>query len=119
MQALNIYYVPETFEWFKSMNVFTGVHFVTWPKFLDSRIWSGEARLEIKEKLESYLKKQDELNGLQLNVGNSLRDVIRFFNASKQHDNDKWNKFLEYNKTLDGVRNETFEKFEFLKKWMK
>ena len=119
VQALNIYYVPETFEWFKSMNVFTGVHFVTWPKFLDSRIWSGEARLEIKEKLESYLKKQDELNGLQLNVGNSLRDVIRFFNASKQHDNDKWNKFLEYNKTLDGVRNETFEKFEFLKKWMK
>lgn len=119
VQALNIYYVPETFEWFKSMNVFTGVHFVTWPKFLDSRIWSGEARLEIKEKLESYLQHQGELTGLQLNVGNSIRDVVRFFNASEQFSNDKWNKFLEYNKTLDGARNETFEKFEFLKKWMK
>ena len=119
VQALNIYYVPETFEWFKSMNVFTGVHFVTWPKFLDSRIWTGEARQEIKEKLESYLKNQDELIGLQLNVGNSIRDVVRFFNASEQHDNNKWNKFLEYNKTLDGARDETFEKFEFLKKWMK
>ena len=119
VQALNIYYVPETFEWFKSMNVFTGVHFVTWPKFLDSRIWTGEARQEIKEKLKSYLKHQDELIGLQLNVGNSIRDVVKFFNASEQHDNDKWNKFLEYNKTLDGARDETFEKFEFLKKWMK
>jgi len=119
VQALNIYYAPETFEWFKSMNVFTGVHFVTWPKFLDSRIWTGDARLEIKEKLESYLKTQNELIGLQLNVGNSIRDIVRFFNASEQFDNDKWNKFLEYNKTLDVARNETFEKFEFLKKWMK
>jgi hypothetical protein len=101
------------------MKVFTGVHFVTWPKFLDSRIWTGEARQEIKVKLESYLKHQDNLNGLQLNVGNSIRDVVRFFNGSEQYDNTKWNKFLEYNKTLDGARDETFEKFEFLKKWMK
>lgn len=119
VQALNIYYTPETFEWFKSMNVFTGVHFVTFPKFLDSRIWAKEARKEIQEKLENYLMTQNNLVGLQLNVGNSIRDVVRFFNASNFYNDEIWNKFLEYNKTLDLARNETFEKFEFLQKWMK
>lgn len=119
VQALNIYYAPEAFEWFKSMNVFTGVHFVTWPKFLDSRIWTGEARQEIKEKLENYLTHQDNLVGRQLNVGNSIRDIVRFFNANNLHNIEVWNKFLDYNKTLDLARNETFEKFEFLNKWMK
>jgi MoaA/NifB/PqqE/SkfB family radical SAM enzyme len=118
VQALNIYYAPETFEWFKSMNVSTGVHFVTWPNFLDSRIWTGEARQEIKEKIEKYLTRQDNHVGIQLNVGNSIKDIVRFFNAANKFDDTQWNKFLEYNKTLDVARNETFEKFEFLKKWM-
>ena len=101
------------------MNVSTGVHFVTWPNFLDSRIWTGEARQEIKEKIEKYLTRQDNHVGIQLNVGNSIKDIVRFFNAANKFDDTQWNKFLEYNKTLDVARNETFEKFEFLQKWMK
>lgn len=119
VQALNIYYVPEALEWFKSMRMFAGVHFVTWPEFLDARLWTGDARQEIKEKLGNYLTHQDNLVGLQLNVGNSIRDIVRFFNAADKFDEINWNKFLEYNRTLDTARNETFEKFEFLKKWMK
>jgi radical SAM protein with 4Fe4S-binding SPASM domain len=119
VQALNIYYVPETFEWFKSMGVPTGVHFVTWPSFLDSRIWTGAARQEIKEKLELYLQNQDTVISKQLNVNNSIRDIVRFFNGAETANDEQWNKFLEYNKTLDSARNETFEKFEFLQKWMK
>ena len=119
VQALNIYYVPETFEWFKRMMVPTGVHFVTWPSFLDSRIWTGAARQEIKEKLELYLQNQDTPISKELNVGNSIRDIVRFFNGEEITNDGQWNKFLEYNKTLDSARNETFEKFEFLQKWMK
>jgi sulfatase maturation enzyme AslB (radical SAM superfamily) len=119
VQALNIYYVPETFEWFKSMGVSTGVHFVTWPNFLDGRIWTGEARQEIKEKLELYLQDQDTPISKRLNVENSINDIVKFFNGTETFNDSNWSKFLEYNKTLDTARNETFKKFEFLQKWMK
>ena len=117
VQALNVYHVPETMDWFKRLNVhFTGVHFVDWPEHLDARIWIGEPRNLIKAKLADYLKKYSTND---MNIRNSVRNVLKYFDGSTTHTDEQWGKFLEWNAILDESRNESFSKFEFLKTWMK
>ena len=117
VQALNVYHVPETMDWFKRLNVhFTGVHFVDWPEHLDARIWIGEPRNLIKAKLADYLKKYSTND---MNIRNSVRNVLKYFDGSTTHTDEQWGKFLEWNAILDESRNESFSKCEFLKTWMK
>lgn len=119
VQALNIYYVPEAFEWFRRMKVFAGVHFVTWPSFLDCRIWTGVPRQQILEKLQQYRHLNGMRTGIVYNINTSISDVYNFFNGKDMHDAVLWNKFINYNKILDESRNESSSKFPFLETWMK
>jgi hypothetical protein len=119
VQALNVYYVPEAFEWFRKMKVHVGVHFVTWPYFLDCRIWTGVARHQIKEKLEQYKTISQMRTGIVYNVTPSISDVINFFSGQEMHTDELWHKFIDYNKILDEARNESSTKFPFLETWMK
>lgn len=118
VQALNIYYVPETLDWFKKMKVQSGVHFVTFPEFLDARIWNSLAREEIKQKLNDFLDKKHAMSDKSNDVI-VLKQVINFFNGKCTYSEKNWKKFIEYNNILDLARNETSNEFEFLKKWMK
>jgi len=115
VQSLNIYYIPELFEWIKK-NHFDSIdhHFVTWPHFLDCRIWTGNAREEITAKLESYTAAQTDPN-----IRHVVENILTFFTSSEQYTDEKWDKFIEYNRTLDEARNQSFEDYQFFKTYMK
>ena len=116
IQALNIYYVPEAMEWFRSLDISTDMHFVTWPAHLDARIWTGTARQQIIQKLSSYI---DNLQNNDYNIKAITQNILNYFSASDLYTQEKFSKFIEWNTILDGTRNESYESFEFLKQNMK
>ena len=115
VQALNVYYVPEALEWFRDLQIDTDMHFVTWPAHLDARIWTGQAREKIIEKLTKYI------NGLTDNqyfIRDTAQNVLNYFINDNLYTTEKFNKFVEWNKILDNRRNESFNDFEFLRDYM-
>ena len=116
VQALNIFYVPEALEWFRKMDLpNTDLHFVTWPNHLDARIWTGNAREDIKNKIEKYIQ---TLQDNTKNIKTVAQNILNFFNSEDLYNEDKWNKFIEWNKILDKSRNEDYNNFTFLRKYM-
>ena len=116
VQALNIFYIPETLEWFRSMKVDnTDMHFVHWPDHLDARLWTGEAREKIIEKLSLYI---DSLKTDEMKIKTTAINVLNYFKAEDVYTQDKWNKFIEWNTILDESRKESFNDFEFLQEYM-
>lgn len=116
VQALNIYYVPEALEWFKKMELHTDQHFVTWPNHLDARIWQGEARQLIVDKLTLYI---DSLDNNDFNCKRTANDILKFFSANEMYTENKFWKFVEWNKILNNTRKESHEDFDFLKEYMR
>lgn len=113
-QALNIMYLPEIIEWALSQGINdVGYHFVNTPDFMDCRIWTGEARDEIVEKLTSYMKNctSDKAKSL-------TRNVLKYFKGNDLHTEIRWNNFIEFNKILDQKRNQSITDFEFLRRYM-
>lgn len=116
VQALNIFDMPNVFEWFRKIDFYnTDIHYVTYPDFLDCRIWSGTARKEIINTLSKY---NDTLVHDLSNIKHNIEDIIRFFQSQELHTQERWDKFVNYNKTLDKLRNETYKDFDFLKRHM-
>jgi hypothetical protein len=115
MQALNIFYLPEILDWMQ-LQPFDGIdyHFVTFPQFLDCRIWTGDARKEIEDKLVAY--KNNQPAGVVYNV---VDNVLKFFQSKETYTPELWDKFIEYNATLDTARDEDSNEFNFFKRYMK
>ncbi len=115
IQALNIYYLPELFEWIKQNN-FKQVdhHFVTFPKFLDCRIWTGRARMEIDAKLQNYYENQTDER-----TRNVLDNILTFFRSAEMYEDQKWDDFLEYNRILDDARDQNYKDYAFFREYMK
>lgn len=98
LSAWNIFYVPETFNYFKSLGIKKhDYHFVTFPEFLDCRIFTGERRKEISEKLTS------------------CPDIKSYFDNTQMYTKEKWQKFLEYTNILDQSRETSIYDFDFFK----
>ena len=120
ISALNIFYIPEALEWFKDMNVHrTHIHFVTFPKFLDCRLWKDKPRLLIKNKLFNYKEKvlnKELYESKRIDI--TITDAYNFFTSKETHDDDLWDKFIEYNKILDQSRNQSYKDFDFLREYM-
>ena len=121
VQALNIFYVPEALEWFRSMNLVTNMHFVTWPDHLDARIWTGEARQAIIDKISSYINqcKEKGFNEDFGSVGHTAKEILNYFSDTEKYTPEKFNKFVEWNTILNGTRKQSHHEFEFLKEYMK
>jgi sulfatase maturation enzyme AslB (radical SAM superfamily) len=116
VQALNIYYIPEALEWFREMKLpTTDMHFVTWPEHLDARIWTGEARNKIINKLQHYI---DSLKDNSNQIKSTAQNVLNYFSQTETYTDEKWNKFKEWNKVLDESRGESFNDYDFLQEFM-
>jgi sulfatase maturation enzyme AslB (radical SAM superfamily) len=115
VQALNIYYVPESLEWFRELQIDTDMHFVTWPAHLDARIWDGTAREKIIEKLKNYIT---SLPDNQYYIRETAQNTLNYFIKDNLYTTEKFKKFIEWNKILDKRRNESFDNFEFLRDYM-
>ena len=105
LSAWNIFYVPETFEYFKSLGIKKyDYHFVTFPEFLDCRIWNDKARTAIDKKLDTAC--------------NKTQNIRRYFNNTNKYSDKKFATFIEYTKVLDESRDTTYTNFDFLKEWI-
>jgi len=105
LSAWNIFYVPETFEYFKSLGLKKyDYHFVTFPEFLDCRIWNGEARNVIDKKLNTECDK--------------TQSIRRYFSNTNKYSDNKFATFVEYTKALDESRGTNYMNFDFLRKWI-
>ena len=116
VQALNIFYVPEALEWFRKLGVRNAdMHFVTWPDHLDARIWQGEARTQIIEKLTAYI---ESLKDDEKKIRTIAKNILKYFMSNDMYSREKFNKFVEWNLILDARRNETYMDYDFLKRFM-
>jgi len=96
LSAYNIFYVPETFDYFTSLGIENhNFHFVTFPEFLDCRIFTGVKRKEISDKLITE------------------PGIKSYFDNTLLYTKEKWDKFLEYTKVLDKSRETSISKFGF------
>ena len=115
VQALNIYYVPESLEWFRELQIDADMHFVTWPAHLDARIWTDSAREKIISKLNNYIA---GLSNNQYNIKETAQNILNYFIKDNLYTIEKFHKFIEWNKILDKRRNESFLDFDFLRENM-
>ena len=91
------------------------------PEHLDARIWTGEARQSIIDKISSYIKQCDE-NGLVEclgSVSHTAKEILNYFVDTEKYTPEKFNKFVEWNNILNGTRKQSHHEFEFLKDYMK
>lgn len=116
IQALNIWYLPETLEWFESQPFHEmDFHFVNHPRFLDCRIWPKAPRDAILAKLKENL---EGASAERKHVRKTLSNAISYFEHTDLHTDELWQRFKDYNATLDRVRYQSLEDYGFLKTWM-
>ena len=116
VQALNIYYLPELTDWLYDIGVtLLGNSFVWYPDHLDARIWTGDARKEI---IDVYENKINSLRNDRIIAKKTLTSILNFLKSKEMYTEERWNRFIEWNKILDKSRNESYTNFKFLERYM-
>lgn len=116
VQALNIYYLPELTDWLYDIGVtLLGNSFVWYPDHLDARIWTGDARKEI---IDVYENKINSLRNDRIIARKTLTSILNFLKSKEMYTEERWNRFIEWNKILDKSRNESYTNFKFLERYM-
>lgn len=109
LQNTNIYYLPETVDWFKDMKINYDVAYLSFPECLDSRIIPPNFKIIIKEKLMDAYKKTNSRVFL---------DSINYMMGKDLYNKVIWDKFYDYHLTLDKVRNQSlFDTFPIHKQF--
>ena len=99
LQNTNIYYLPETLEWFNELNILYQMGYVEHPKWFDARMMPNELKILINEKLNEAYKKT--------NNNNMLLNAVNYMNSENLYTNELWNKFYNYHEALDKERNQS------------
>lgn len=116
VQALNIYYLPELTDWLYDIGItLIGTSYVSYPDHLDARIWTEDARKEI---IEKYQNKIANLPPDRLSAKRNLVSTLNYFKSKEMYTNERWSRFIEWNKILDKSRNESYNEFKFLERYM-
>tara|TARA_Y100001951_G_scaffold51442_1_gene40646 strand:- start:1181 stop:2392 length:1212 start_codon:yes stop_codon:yes gene_type:complete len=103
LQTTNIYYLPETLEWFREMGIDRDVHYVMFPKWFDCRSMPNK----IKDYVIRKLGKMQENKKFKSSVINYLKQDL--------YNEENWKTFFTYNATLDKLRNQNlFDTFPIL-----
>ena len=115
-QALNVYYFPELVDWLYDIGItLIGVSFVSFPDHMDARIWNKEAKQEI---FERYEEKMNSLPKDRFTAKRMLENVLNYVKNKDLYTEERWNRFIEWNKILDKSRNESYTNFKFLERYM-
>lgn len=115
-QALNIFYLPELTDWLYELGVTNiGTSYVSFPDHLDARIWTGDARKEIIEKYENKIQ---NLSNNRDSAKRNLKSILNYFKSAELYTEERWNRFIEWNKILDKSRNESYNEYKFLERYM-
>ena len=115
-QALNVYYFPELVDWLYDIGItLIGVSYVSFPDHMDARLWNKEAKQEI---IEKYEEKISSLPNDRLTAKRMLKNVLNYIRNNDLFTEERWNRFIEWNKILDKSRNESYTNFKFLERYM-
>lgn len=115
-QALNIFYFPELTDWLYELGVtLIGTSYVMFPDHMDAKIWTGDARKEIIEKYENKIA---SLPNDRLSAKRNLQNVLNYFKSKEMYTEERWNRFIKWNKILDKSRNESYNDYKFLERYM-
>ena len=115
-QALNVYYFPELVDWLYDIGItLIGVSYVSFPDHMDARLWNKEAKQEI---IEKYEEKISSLPNDRLTAKRMLKNVLNYVRNKDLYTEERWNRFIEWNKILDKSRNESYTNFKFLERYM-
>ena len=115
-QALNVYYLPELVDWLYDIGVTNiGTSYVSFPDHLDARIWTGDARKDIIEKYENKIA---NLTNDRNSAKRNLQNILNYFKSKEMYTEERWNRFIEWNKILDKSRNESYNDYKFLERYM-
>ena len=98
LQNTNIYYLPETLEWFNEMNIIYQMGYVEYPKWFDARMIPKKLKITISEKLNDAHKKSNDI---------MLLNAINYMNSENLYTDELWSKFYKYHEALDKERNQS------------
>ena len=82
---------------------------------MDARLWNKEAKQEI---IEKYEEKISSLPNDRLTAKRMLKNVLNYVRNKDLYTEERWNRFIEWNKILDKSRNESYTNFKFLERYM-
>ena len=115
-QALNIYYLPELTDWLYELGItYVSPSYVSFPDHLDARIWPIKAKQEI---IEKYENKIDSLANDRLTAKKILKNVLNYVKGKDLYTEERWTRFIQWNKILDKSRNESYNDYKFLERYM-
>ena len=82
---------------------------------MDARLWNKEAKQEI---IKKYEEKISSLPNDRLTAKRMLKNVLNYIRNNDLFTEERWNRFIEWNKILDKSRNESYTNFKFLERYM-
>ena len=116
VQALNIYYLPELTDWLLNLGIKSfASSYVSFPDHLDAKIWNAEARENI---IEQYEKSINRMSNDNTSAKNNLKSILNYFKSGNLYTKERWDRFIEWNKILDKSRNESYNDYKFLERYM-
>lgn len=98
LQNTNIYYLPETLEWFNELNIMYQMGYVEYPKWFDARMIPKKLKITISEKLNDAYKKSNDV---------VLLNAVNYMNSENLYTDELWSKFYKYHEALDKERNQS------------
>jgi MoaA/NifB/PqqE/SkfB family radical SAM enzyme len=98
LQNTNIYYLPETLEWFNELNIMYQMGYVEYPKWFDARMIPKKLKITISEKLNDAYKKSNDV---------MLLNAVNYMNSENLYTDELWSKFYKYHEALDKERNQS------------
>lgn len=98
LQNTNIYYLPETLDWFNELNIESQIGYVEFPEWLDARSIPKNLKSIITDKLSQAY--QNSNNNLLLNA-------VNYMNSENLYSSELWDKFYNYHTELDLLRNQS------------